>query len=71
MRKFRVLAAVTVVTASLCSCGTEITMPEDENGSGSVIYVSPADSSGTEIVTEEETTTTESKANMNFFVSIN
>lgn len=71
MRKLLVLTAVTVVTACLCSCGTELTMPEDEYENGSVIYVSPADSSGTETVTVEEITTTESKANMNFFVSIN
>ena len=71
MRKILALAAVTVITAVLCSCGTEITMPEDENENGSIIYVSPADSSGTETVTEDDITTTESKADMKFFVSIN
>ena len=52
----------------LCSCGTDIAMPEDENGS--VIYVSPADQAETEAASEAATTTPQ-KADMKFYVSIN
>ena len=69
MRKM--LSVLTLITSvsMLCSCGTDIAMPEDEDGS--VIYVSPADQAETESASEEEVTTSGAKADVKFFVSIN
>lgn len=69
MRKFLILSTLCVTAALLGSCGTDIEMPEDKNGS--VIYVSPADQSETEANAAEETTTAPQKADMKFYVSIN
>ena len=67
MRKFLLVLTLGALSM-LCSCGTDIAMPEDENGS--VIYVSPADQAETEAASEAATTTPQ-KADMKFYVSIN
>ena len=68
MRKFLFVLTLCGAVSMLCPCGTDIAMPEDENGS--VIYVSPADQAETEAAPEAETTTPQ-KADMKFYVSIN
>ncbi len=65
MRKILSVLTLIASVSMLCSCGTDIAMPEDEDGS--VIYVSPAD----QAETEEEVTTEGAKADVKFFVSIN